>query len=85
MLKRRASQAGIKDFSPHDFRRTFIGDELDNGTDMVTVSSDVGHSSVNTTAKYDRRGFRSQLEAAKKRKTPYVPHKSLETGGNTDD
>jgi integrase len=66
MLKRRAKQAGIEDFSPHDFRRTFVGDMLDNGVDIATVANIAGHSSVDTTRRYDRRPETTKRDAAEK-------------------
>lgn len=61
-LQRRGERAGVKNFTPHDFRRTFIGNLLDAGADIVTVSKLAGHASPSTTSKYDRRP-----EEAKKR------------------
>lgn len=56
ILRRRAELAGVKSFSPHDFRRTFCSDLLDAGVDIVTVQKLAGHASPVTSAKYDRRG-----------------------------
>lgn len=70
MLKRRAKQVGIDDFSPHDFRRTFVGDMLDLGVDIATVANIAGHSSVDTTRRYDRRPEMIKKEASEKLKFP---------------
>lgn len=71
MLKRRAKQAGVNNFTPHDFRRTFVGDLLDRGVDISTVQKMAGHSDVSTTSRYDRRPEEAKLEAAQKLHYPY--------------
>ncbi|MGD8584424.1 MAG: site-specific integrase [Chloroflexota bacterium] len=74
MLDRRADAANIAPVRPHDLRRTFISDQLDNGTDTVIVAKLAGHSSPATTARYDRRGERAKRKAASVTHTPYKRH-----------
>lgn len=64
MLKYRAKAIGIKELTPHDLRRTFVGDALDAGVDMSTVAQIAGHASTDTTKRYDRRGKRAKEAAA---------------------
>ena len=71
MVKKRADQARVKDFSPHDFRRTFVGDLLERGVDIATVAKIAGHSSVDTTRRYDRRPEETKKRAAGKLHFPY--------------
>lgn len=56
ILQVRQRQAGIDKCAPHDLRRTFASAMLDNGEDLITVKDAMGHASVTTTQKYDRRG-----------------------------
>lgn len=66
IVQKRATEAGVESFSPHDFRRTFCSDLLDAGVDIVTVQKLAGHASPVTTAKYDRRGEEVKRKAVQK-------------------
>lgn len=62
-LAARARAAGVEHFTPHDMRRSHIGDMLDAGADVATVAKQVGHASVRTTGDYDRRGADARARA----------------------
>jgi integrase len=62
----RCDAARIEGVTPHDFRRTFVGELLDAGVDLATVASMAGHSDPATTAGYDRRNSRARQAAASK-------------------
>ena len=65
MLIKRATQAGVSKFSPHDLRRTCITDLLEAGADALIVAAIAGHASSDTTRKYDRRPEAAKQRAAK--------------------
>lgn len=72
VLGKRAEQAGVKHLTWHDFRRTFAGNLLDNGVDLVTTQKLLGHSTPTTTSQYDRRGEEVKRRAVQSLHVPYA-------------
>ncbi len=62
MCKRRAEQAGLKHFSPHDFRRTVATQLKDKGVDISDIRDFLGHANIQTTVAY----FRNDKEESKR-------------------
>jgi site-specific recombinase XerD len=74
-LDKRIEQAGIRPLTWHDLRRSLISELLDKGVDIKTVADIVGHKSVNTTARYDRRDEKTMRKAISMLLLPYRSRK----------
>jgi len=72
LLKIRAKKAGVRPFTPHDLRRTFVSRLLDSGVDIAIVAKMAGHSNIQTTARYDRRPEEAKRRAANLLQIPYM-------------
>ena len=72
LMEKRGRAAKVKRFSPHDLRRSYISDLLDEGVDISTVAKMAGHASVTTTTRYDRRDEKAMQAASKQLNVPYT-------------
>ncbi|MEV0996846.1 tyrosine-type recombinase/integrase [Nonomuraea sp. NPDC050202] len=89
MLIKRIAQAAHneptiagKKIAPHDFRRTFIGDLLDEGVDLATAQALAGHASPTTTARYDRRPKATRRAAVQRLRLPGQAQPGADSNGN---
>jgi integrase len=72
VCEKRAREAGVPEFAAHDLRRTYTSALLDQGVDLSVASDLAGHSSPDTTKRYDRRGERARHAATARILVPYV-------------
>lgn len=72
-LRHRARQACVAHFSPHDLRRTHISDVIDSTGDVIAAQRSAGHTSLNTTAQYDRRPDDIVRRAVSHLHIPFIP------------
>lgn len=65
IIIRRYKEAGLKRMTPHDLRKTFATNLLENGEDIFTVQALMDHASVETTKIYDKRSESVQRKASR--------------------
>ena len=64
IIKLRCEPHGIS-IAAHDLRRTFITFMISNGVDILDVMKMAGHSSPETTKRYDKSGLNKALDIMK--------------------
>lgn len=72
IVSQRRIQVGLPLLTAHDYRRTFVGDLLDEDVDLSTVQKLAGHANPGTTAAYDRRPRRQHRAAVDKLTLPSI-------------
>lgn len=66
IVEEAAERAGLGRLAPHDLRRTFASLALTSGIGTADLRRMMGHASITTTVKYDRRPDEQVAEAAAK-------------------
>jgi len=70
--ERRGREAAVARLTPHDWRRTYVGNILDLCGDLSTAQQLAGHASPSTTSRYDPRPAAARRRAAGGLHVPYV-------------
>ena len=65
IIVRRYKECGLKRLTPHDLRRTFATILLEQGEDLFVVQDLMGHASIETTKRYDKRNEYKKTIAGK--------------------
>lgn len=79
MTEKRGRQAKIRNFTPHDLRRTFVTHMIDAGEDIGNASKAARHKQLQTTMRYNRQGEQVKRRAASRLHIPYVPRSQRES------
>jgi len=65
IIVRRYTECGLKRLTPHDLRRTFATNLLAQGEDLFIVQDLMGHASIETTKRYDKRDEAKKIAAGR--------------------
>jgi site-specific recombinase XerD len=63
IIKDAAKEAGLDALKPHDLRRSFATNLIEQGVDLFTVQNLMGHANLETTRRYDMRGEKIKSDA----------------------
>jgi len=82
-FKRVLRKAGIRDIRFHDLRHTFASQLLSNGTNILYVSQQLGHSNPGITMKIYAKWIPNEGQRQAMNKLPYVGGKLSHAGDNS--